>query len=133
MKRSRPKMTAAEQRAKEVMYDDVARFCSGQCWLRQVMPGHACSGPLDMHHILRKSFLKAYASTLEPEAKWSIVHDPDLGVLVCRGGHDNITNAFRRLPWDYLPERAIEAAENYGITWKLEQECPPLAEVMGLA
>lgn len=136
MKRSRSRISVAELRAKEAMREDVERFCAGQCWLLQKMPGHVCDGPLDLHHLIRKSFLKAYASTLPPEEKWAIVHHPNLGVLVCRGGnggHDQITTAFHRLPWEYLPQRAVETASELGIEWRLRQESPPLAEVMGLA
>ena len=124
MKRTRRKQSAAEKEAHAAFRDAVLR---GGC-IRAHTNG--CSGHLDPHHIIRKGSLKVHTSTLPDAERWPIVHDPRNGVPLCHRHHEQVTNRVWPQSLSEVPDRAKDFAEEQGLTWLLEKECPTEGEVL---
>lgn len=120
MKRSRRKKSKAELEAEALFRETVARACGYRC----LFHSSSCDGPLDPHHIIRRSWLKTNYSTLPDDEKWPRVHDPSNGVLLCRHHHDRVTTRHRVLWRHEIPEYTERWARDEGIEYRLEIECP---------
>lgn len=126
MKRGRKK-PSREQRA---AHDRFRVLVRNQPCLFRGRPGHRCDGPLDAHHVLKEQAVRNHHSLLymrreDPERFWSIVHDPRLGVALCRAAHEPVTLKSTHLFFNELPPDLFEAVEEYGFESLLERECRP--------
>jgi hypothetical protein len=90
--------------------------------------GSDCPEPwtMDPHHVIRAQTLRTFTSTMRDELRWSIVHDPRVGVPLCRAIHDDVTNASKRLLPSMVPGSVHEFATDHGLVWALESEVPLL-------
>ena len=123
MKRRPKKRSAAEREA----HDRFRRLVLAEpCLFSQTRQEHRCEGQLDPHHVLPKQFLKAHFSTQPDSIKWRLIHAPELGVPLCRSAHDAVTVHATHVWREELPARVCDFASEWGVGWRLEQECPSL-------
>lgn len=94
-----------------------------RCLFAETRPAHRCSGPLERHHLIQKSFLRR-----EFPGQFDVIWAPAIAVNLCQSGHQQVTVAHTRVRWLELPVKVIAWSEELGIAWRLELECPKAEE-----
>jgi len=119
IKRKRKKPTTEEERAAMLTFK--AQGIGEPC-LMALRPDHDCAGPMEQHHLIKKSWLKADFKYVDQP--YLFVWAPEIGVSLCQSGHERVTNHVTRIWWHEVPEVAREWAKQWGCLWRLELECP---------
>lgn len=70
---------------------------------------------LQAHHVLARRHLKR-------EKKSHLDWNVDNGLCLCEYHHFRHEHAIQRVPFDLLPQEAVEFAEYVGLPWTLERE-----------
>lgn len=70
---------------------------------------------LQAHHVLARRHLKR-------EGKSHLDWADGNGICLCEYHHFRHENAIQRVPFDLLPQEAVEFAEYVGLPWVLERE-----------
>lgn len=80
-----------------------------------------CEGTLEAHHIITQQALRKRGFT------WSL-WDTRNGLPICAHRHAQHTRAIQRIPYEALPQSAIEFANEVGLEWQLERYYPRTEE-----
>ena len=72
----------------------------------------------DAHHVIPKAWLRKVG--FGEDAVWDVRNR----VWLERHRHEQVTNHHKPLTRAELPAAVWEFAAEYGLTWKLERECP---------
>jgi hypothetical protein len=92
--------------------------------------GHACTYPLDAHHVVEKQWIRREFGDLPEDELIAIVFDPRIGSPLCRGGHENVKRL--RIYWHEVTDACKlfcrEIDERYGddhpsMYERLRREC----------
>lgn len=125
MKRGGPIKRRRKKPATEAEREAMARFKAegaGEPCLLASDPDHECDGPMERHHLISKSWLGTNFKFVE--RSYAIVWAPEIGVNLCRSGHERVTSRFRPVYHHEVPERARRWARRWECEWRLDQENP---------
>lgn len=149
IKRGRPlKRTARRETAAERARLHFASVVAGPgrfCFFADVTeageprrPGHACSGGLDPHHLIAKSWIQRHFADLPEDELLAIKYAPIIGCPLCRCAHENLPSNLRagaRVFYEELDEDLIAFCERIdrryakrgrpSMAARLRLECPP--------
>jgi hypothetical protein len=144
LKRTAPRETAAERRARQHFAAVVAgkgRFCffadvteAGE----PRRPDHQCSGCLDPHHLIAKSWIQRHFNDLPEDELLAIKYAPIIGCPLCRSAHEGVPANLKpgdRVFYEELDEDLIAFCERIDCRYakrgrpsmaaRLRVECPP--------
>lgn len=76
-----------------------------------------CVGPVQGHHVITQQSLRKRGLD---DRLWDVRN----GVGVCERAHARHTKAVQRIPYDRLPQAAIDFAVEAGLDWQLERYYP---------
>lgn len=84
----------------------------------------------DPHHVLPARYIRRYVRSLQlPAAEArkllrSLLYDPRNGLCLDRRCHDRHEMAFEHVPYEAIPQKAIQFARELGLEWVLEKLYP---------
>jgi hypothetical protein len=103
-------------------YEWKRRVCLNGCQIHDDPTD--CSGPVEGHHLIsRQSLRKRGLSYLD----W----DTRNGFAACQRAHRRHTGAVERIPYEKIPEAALEFAREAGLEWQLDRFYPRTSTLSG--
>lgn len=82
-----------------------------------------CSGPIEGHHLITQQSLRKRGHSHDV---WDIRN----GLGVCQRAHRRHTSAKERIPYEKIPQEAIEFAREIGVEWHLDRYYPRLGDTV---
>ena len=76
-----------------------------------------CEGRLEAHHVIA-------AQKLRRIGREDLTTDPRNGMPLCERHHRRHTLGYAAIPFEFLPEEAVEFAEELGLRWWLVRRYP---------